>query len=119
MFNDSKISLGKARVETVNVQTQGKDMACTARVTLSYKPLRRNREWFIVFLVRVDSEGVVVSQLLDYLYKRTALHTEILGLGSWFPLIDNIKFALGLNIIQVKETDIRVLKPYSKPVLVK
>jgi hypothetical protein len=118
MFNSSRVSFGKATVVSVDVKREDEKI-CVLNITIRYVPFKTKRPWFLVFSVKDKASKDIANSFLEFMYAGKLLHAEIIGLGSWLPLIDNIKYQLGLNMIRINENDIKVLEPYAKPTLVK
>lgn len=119
MFNNSKVSVGKSRVTAIQSYRDGK--ICRAQITLDYTPYKSNKVWKIVAELPATSDSKEnLGQMFDYMFRNRVLDTELIGLGSFLPIIDTVKHALGFNVIHITWSSVHKLKEFmpSKPAAV-
>ena len=113
MFNNSKVSTGKSRVTAIHTYRDDHGKICRAKVTFDYIPYKSNKVWKIVAELPASTDSKEhLGQMFDYMFRNRVLETELVGLGSFIPLIDTVRHALGFHTINISWTRIHKLHEF-------
>ena len=113
VFNNSKVSTGKSRVTAIHTYRDDHGKICRAKVTFDYIPYKSNKVWKIVAELPASTDSKEhLGQMFDYMFRNRVLETELVGLGSFIPLIDTVRHALGFHTINISWTRIHKLHEF-------